>query len=385
MIQLVTIKETKKLYKGEEPANSIELITFEEFAFEVVSQKDRFKVGDKALFVEPDYNIKEGSKIFDPWVIPNGDPKKSKLGKRNRIRAVKFNLHTGDGMSVYSNGILLTLQEVKNHTDLDFSDLQKLAEFLGLYKYQESEFFVGGSGSNKSAKALPSGLYKTDEINYSKCRWNFPLWLIGKEKVDGSSITIYYKKGKYGICSRNFELPLTVSKVKGKKSGLWAKFLNFLGYDINIYEEVPNDSPFIVYGKFYLDRLVEYCEDYLKTTGKHLNVCLRGELVGSGASNGSGNKNNPHNNINPIIFFFGADTYDDIAIKMPHLEYIELITALGFQPTKIVFNQLFLTSEDLLSACTNYFNMKFIEGLVVRNAESTLSAKVMSPDYDSKK
>ena len=99
MIHVVTIKDKIQLYKGEEPANAIEVVQLEEFHFEVVSAKDRFQVGDRALLVEPDYNLPD-TDFWKDWTAPNGDPKKSKLGSHNRIRAVKFNLHRGDGQPV---------------------------------------------------------------------------------------------------------------------------------------------------------------------------------------------------------------------------------------------------------------------------------------------
>ena len=44
MIHVVTIKDKIQLYKGEEPANAIELIILEEFGFTLVSQKDLYQV-----------------------------------------------------------------------------------------------------------------------------------------------------------------------------------------------------------------------------------------------------------------------------------------------------------------------------------------------------
>jgi hypothetical protein len=113
---------------------------------------------------------------------------------------------------------------------------------------------------------------------------------------------------------------------------------------------------------------------------------LRGELVGQGASNGSGNKNNPHAKIEPKIYFYGADWYNGkICERMPHTHYIELVTALGFQHPTIVFNQVFETREDLLKTCEAYFAENMIEGIVVRSLDGKYSSKILSLAYDSKK
>lgn len=86
--------------------------------------------------------------------------------------------------------------------------------------------------------------------------------------------TIYYKNGKSGICSRNFEKPITYKKKTGFKKGLFYKFLSYFGYDRNIYSIVESESEFVKVGKPYLEKLVEYCEL------NKLNLALRGELIG---------------------------------------------------------------------------------------------------------
>jgi len=383
MIHIVTIKEKVQLYKGEEPANAIEVIQLEEFHFEVVSAKDRFQVGDKALLVEPDYNLPD-TDFWKDWTAPGGDPKKSKLGSNNRIRAVKFNLHRGDGMPVYSNGILLTIEEVEGAVKSRYFPntenwIQHAISELGIYKYEAPEKGQQGNVRQGASREFPQGLYKTDEVNFNKVNWEFPMHLIGSCKYDGSSITILVKDGVGKICSRNLEKPVKYLKKTGFKHGLWYKFLSYFGYDRGIYTEVESESEFVKIGKPYLDKLVEYC------TERKLSVALRGELVGQGASNGSGNKNNPHAKVEPTIYFYGADWFFSNAERMTHEDYINLVVALGFQHPTIVFNQVFDTREELLKTCDNYFSNNTIEGIVVRSLDGKFSAKCMSNEYDSRK
>ncbi len=415
MIHVVTIKEKIQLYKGEEPANAIELLSLSELGYELVSAKDRFQIGDKALLVEPDYNLPD-TDFWKDWTAPGGDPKKSKLGSHNRIRAVKFNLHRGDGMPVYSNGILLTIGEVLPFIEtfnnrsinkklqefgvdltLELNDLEYLSKSLGIYKYEAPERNQGGTGKAGASREFPQGLYKTDEVNFNKVNWTFPIHLVGQTKLDGSSITLYVRNGKAGICSRNLEKPITYLKKTGFKHGLWYKFLSYFGYDRGIYTEVESESEFVKVGKPYLDKLVEYCKFH------RLNIALRGELIGKGASNGSGNKNNPHANVEPQIVFFGADVYDKTAERMDFLSFASLIGDLGsvnpdkeltgskgfqslqFKHPDIVFDKLFETREDLLKACEDYFSKNMIEGIVVRTLDGKFSAKCMNLEYDARK
>ena len=386
MIHIVTIKEKIQLYKGEEPANAIELLEIVEYGYELISAKDRFQVGDKALLVEPDYNLPD-TEFWKDWTAPGGDPKKSKLGSHNRIRAVKFNLHRGDGMPVYSNGILLSIEEVEKSTgrkvltQIKWTDeiATQVASEFGIYKYEAPERTKGNTGQTGASRDFPVGLYKSDEPNINKYNFPFPIQLVGSEKLDGSSITIYVKDGKGGICSRNLEKPLTYFKKTGFDKSWRAWFWSLFGYDRATYTEIESDSEFVKVGKPYLDKLVEYCNE------RKLSVALRGELVGQGASNGSGNKNNPHSKVEPTIYFYGADWFFSNAERMTHEDYINLVVALGFQHPTIVFNQVLESREDLLKACENYFSNNMIEGIVVRSLDGKWSAKCMNLEYDSRK
>jgi len=393
MIHIVTIKEKIQLYKGEEPANAIEVVQLEEFHFELISAKDRFQVGDKALLVEPDYNLPD-TDFWKDWTAPGGDPKKSKLGSHNRIRAVKFNLHRGDGMPVYSNGILLTFEEAEKFVEefnsrpkeagvvakrLYVADLPYLAATLGIHKYEAPERNQGGTGKTGASREFPVGLYKTDEVNFNKVNWTFPMHLVGMVKLDGSSETLICQNGVGKICSRNLEKPLTYFKKTGFDKSWKAWFWSLLGYDRATYTEIESESEFVKVGKPYLDKLVEYCKFH------RLNIALRGELIGKGASNGSGNKNNPHANVEPQIVFFGADVYDKTAERMDFLSFMSLIGDLGFKHPDIVFDKWFESREDLLKACNDYFSNNMIEGIVVRSLDGKWSSKIMNLDYDSRK
>ena len=381
MIHIVTIKDKIQLYKGEEPANAIELVTLEEFGFELISAKNRFQVGDKALLVEPDYNLPD-TDFWKDWTAPNGDPKKSKLGSHNRIRAVKFNLHRGDGMPVYSNGILLTLDELKDFkfNVEDILDPVAIAAKLGIYKYEVPEKGQQGNVRQGASREFPQGLYKTDEVNFNKVNWTFPMHLIGMVKADGSSCTIYSTNKVQGICSRNLEKPITYLKKTGFKKGLWYKFLSYFGYDRGIYTMVDSESEFVKVGKPYLEELVSH------TLFGNKGIALRGELIGKGASNGSGNKNNPHKDLEPQILFFGADWYDGKKCeRMDFISFMEVLGYLNFKPPDIVFDKVFETREELLKACDSYFSNNMIEGIVVRSPDGKFSAKCMSNEYDSKK
>ena len=112
-VQIVTIKAKIPLYKKEDLASKVELIALEETGFEIVAQKDLYNIGDRAVYIQPDYCLSE-IPIFSSFIAPDGNEDRSLLGKvggkPRRIRAKSFNLSkVPNGEKLYSNGILLPL------------------------------------------------------------------------------------------------------------------------------------------------------------------------------------------------------------------------------------------------------------------------------------
>ncbi len=390
---IVTIKSKIPLFKGEEQANSIELITLEEFGNELVSQKDLYKVGDKAIFIEPDYSLPDTS-LFEDFHRPYGDPKKCILGNHGRIKAKKFTLHRGDGLPVYSYGILLPYNEVCEYFRIkegltkpekfgeNYLSLLDLTKELEITKWEEPEN-LGGSGlKTNGGNRKPSDLYKTDEENINNL-WNsikFPTQLTGRVKEDGSSITLWYRNGKSGICSREMSKSLTIKKVVGRRKKTILEYLLFwTKSDLNIYHLQDNDDMFVVIGKPYLDKLVSYCQE-----NNIYGLALRGELNGKSAR-GSGNKNNPSKDRELNIRFYGVDDYTQQAVKLNENQFHFHLDNLGFDKCEEVFSQFFTSREDLENKCEEYFTTHLVEGIVVRNFDHSFSAKYMCKEYDSKK
>lgn len=389
--KIVTISKKIPLFKGEDAANSITLVELAEVGNRIVTGINTFKEGDQGLFIEPDYCLPD-SNLFSEFHSPGGDPKKSKLGKDGRIKAVKFNLHTGDGKSVYSYGILIPLNEdtikdlLYRNIDITSEDLDKQ---LGITKYSPKTF----SNNLEGSRPFPEGMYKTDETNINNL-WNdieYPITLVGTQKVDGSSITIYSKRNAdgtrtNGICSRNLELsPTKMVEIGNRKKTLWETIKSWFGkpVDTRIWEKQPNDNLFIKIGTPYLEKLIENCEWFDES------FAFRGELVGK-ESKGSGNKNNPNSAEDTHIKFYGADVFEgDNAIKLNEEDFNSLITFLGFERCHRYFQRKFRYKSEIVRLCENIFKEesskgKIIEGIVLRSPDSDFSAKYMNLEYDSK-
>ncbi len=385
MVQSTTIKSKSLLFKkGEE--TKLELIYFNDFDFTVVSIKDRVQTGEQVLFVFPDYCLPE-TLLFEDYIRPQGDPKKSRLGANRRLRAVKFNLHLQDKEGpVYSNGIFFTKDELNPYT------FNVTSEQLGLTKYEEKDEEKNeekGVGIKlRGGLPFPEGMYKTNEDNILiKNNMSFPQEYTGTVKVDGSSITLWYKNGQYGICSRNLLKPFTKRVLDYKREPtFWERIKILFGYHIDLYvfKEIENDDTFVKIGKPYLDILVKYCKE------KGINFVLRGELCGT-ISKGSGNKNNPHSKLSPQILFFGLDEYTPFGtIKQNYDTFLYILTELSslsnlqFNSTGLRFKEEFNSKDELIKYCEELFKQEFIEGIVVQN-KFEQHAKVMNLAYDEKK
>lgn len=393
MVSQVTIKAKVGLYKADQPANSIELLQFEEVGFEIVRQKNLNQIGDKLLLIYPDFCIPD-NELFKEYWYPGGDASKSKLGKQGRVRAVKFNLHRGDGQPVYSNGIVLTPIEVGGYfnsiglekNNSPFFTLEEITdEDLGITKYESPE--VDSNGRNLkagSSNPFPSDMYKTDEPNILTVKnLPFPARYTIRDKEDGSSITLWYKNGKSGICSRNLSKPVNELYVSGyREPTMWEKIKIFFLFtvDLKIWRVRESTNDFVRIGLPYLKKLEEYCKQY------NTNLVLRGELSGQGL-NGSGNKNNRLRAANQDIRFFGLDSYGTTAKRYSDDTFREVATALNLPVCQLAFDRIFESREDLINTVQEYFSQnKNLEGVVIRTGESSeISAKVINLHYDSLK
>lgn len=405
-VLIVTIKNKRQLYKNETPASSIELIELEEVGYELVAAKGLYKIGNKAILIQPDYNVSNIS-LFESYIRPINpktnlpDEKSSKLGKVDgqprRIRAKKFTLSKEpNGDFVYSNGILLPYNEVYDY--LESQDIQPmhkdishldLTNQLGITKYEEPEvFYTNKHGNNVSAgRKLPSGVYKTDETNINNL-WNhlenhikYPVKLIGTVKWDGSSISIGCKNGVGFICSRQLQKDIYVDKIIGKREKTLLDYLKFWKKpDLLIRERILNiEDNFVKYGKPYMDKLVEYCKM------KNKDYIVRFELHGKNMK-GSGNPNNPSSKHDVKLSAYSIDDYSNgIAERVTESQFCKMIEELEFERCEVVFDKQFESKEDLLNTCNSFFKSNMIEGIVVRTYDSVFSAKVMNLEYDSKK
>ncbi len=409
-VNIVTIKELKTLYKNGEPANAIELALCEEHSFDIVVQKGLYTIGSKAVYVQPDYCLpllnetdepnSLAQNLFSDFTYPNNGEQKTKLGKHGRIRAIKFNFQVENSSDpIYSMGIMLPLTLVYDLMKIESLDgIDNLDEFFQVTKYEEPE--TGHSGLCKGP--LPSGMYKTDETNIKNVtRTEYPVTLTGGLKVDGSSITLYYKNDQEkGICSRQLEKKLEQkmvshytdengnnvrrhydleSRTKGWMNEGTNEFLTTIPETYGVVEKEMQDS-FVDLGLPVLNKLEQYCKD------NNRQLVLRGELCGTGLK-GSGNALNPHAKMKQQILFYGIDDYSSgVTKKVSLTEFYTITSELGLSVCDVIFkDKVFNTYDEIKEACEAYFKDNVVEGIVLRNESCSFSVKYMNNYYDSRK
>ena len=432
IVEIVTINNLIPIFKDGIQANAIEVAKFnfengDECGFNVIAQKGLYEIGSKAIYIQPDYCLSE-NELFSSFISPGGDAKKSRLGKGNRIRAIKFNFNFDGSLDpIYSNGILLPSDEVESFlVDKSLCDgiqNENLQELLCITKYVA----VDKTDNNKSGLTkgdLPDFLYATDETRIENIKGHVNSVFCENEEIsftlkhDGSSTTIYVKFEDdllQGICSRN--------KEKFLEQEMTTNYIDDDGVHLHRYT-MKNDDVYTkgwindVSGKFYTDLevnellllpiTVEVRDNFVDTIKKHnyleklkkycidnnVQLALRGELVGNGGSKGSGNKLNNDVKGDSKVIWFGVD---DLQFGKAHrLNYSSLhnlksiCEELEFEYTKPIFvgkldyDGIIKMGNDIFSEYKEKYN-HIVEGIVIRTTNSNkLSCKYLNLEYDSK-
>lgn len=221
-----------------ENAENIEVATI--LGWQVVVKKNQFKVNDLVVYAEIDSVLP-----FAPWSEFLRD--KHRPERPIRIKTIKLR-------GQISQGICFDLSILPTRDEYDFyADGQDVTEILGVTKYEIPEEGIGAQLGGRVRGNFPSFLQKTDETRIQAApsileRHNGKTFYV-TEKLDGSSMTMYLRDDKFGVCSRNLELTET------EGNAFWTT--------------ARNDN----------------WEDRIRRLSQSLrlpNICLQGELVGAG-------------------------------------------------------------------------------------------------------
>lgn len=335
MRKLVTIREIKEVLPIE-GADAIEIVKID--GWQCVAKKGEFKPGDQAAYFEIDSFLPEGDERFSflagRGVQTNGDGKKG-----YRLRTIKLRGQLSQGLALPAS---LFDSEFKQYSGDD------LAEAIGVTKWEPA---LPAQLAGQAKGLFPSFLKKTDQERIQ----NVPGVLNDKfhiyevtQKLDGSSCSIYWNNGEFGVCSRNLEL-----------------------------KETDGNSFWLVANRYKL-------REQLSSLG--MNICLQGELVGPGI------QGNPHGLKQVDFYLFDIWLIDEqryassvdrsyITSIGGHLEGIKHVPFVAYKTL-----EAFETVNDLLDYADSIpdelnANNKAPEGLVFKRTDGSTSFKVISNRY----
>lgn len=168
--------------------------------WDVVVKRDEFRAGDLAVYCEIDGWIPHE---LAPFLSKGSEPRVYEGVPGERLRTVKLRGQISQGLLLPLN-YLLKMKYDGNAVVGEGDDVSKL---LNIQKWEAP---VPAQLAGDVRGAFPSFVPKTDQERIQNLTEEFDSW--GKltwevtEKLDGSSMTVYFKDGDFGVCSRNWNL-----------------------------------------------------------------------------------------------------------------------------------------------------------------------------------
>jgi RNA ligase (TIGR02306 family) len=323
--KLVTIQKIKELNPIPN-ADSIEVATI--LGWKVVVRKGEFKVDDLVVYAEID-------SLF---------PEKPEF---EFLRERKFRIRTVRLRGQISQGIAFPLSIIENKSG--YIMLGELVEGLDVTDFLDITQYIPQIPANISGEVkgvFPNFIPKTDETRVQLLQdvltRHKGTRCYVTEKVDGCSVTYFYKDGEFGVCSRNLELRET-------EDNLFWKMARTLKIE---------------------EKLKQYY-DAQKT-----NMAIQGELIGMGIQ-----KNNLRLPENKVLFFnvFNID-------KFEYLNYQDAFTFLAVLDLEAVpvvglFYELDDNIDNLIEKSKGFslLNPKiYREGIVIRPMKELVDLQMSS-------
>lgn len=176
----------------------------------VVDRIDQYKVGDSVIYLEVDSWVPTE---LAPFLSKGKEPHEFNGVKGERLRTIKLR-------GALSQGLILNPITVLTQADstgrprwiakLHRYDMPIGSDLTGILEIQKYEKPVPTQLAGQVRGNFPSFLRKTDQERVQNIDLST---LVNQEfevteKLDGSSMTIYYNDGEWGVCSRNINLKL---------------------------------------------------------------------------------------------------------------------------------------------------------------------------------
>lgn len=299
--------------------------------WKVVVKKGDFHEGELVAYFRIDSWI---PRSVAPFLCKEGVSKVYKGIEGERLRTVKLR-------GQISQGLVLPLRDLVYETDV-ISEDEDLGGLVDVYKW-EREVPTHLSGTIKGN--FPSFIRKTDQERVQNLKMKditaHSEYQV-TEKLDGSSMTVYYNEGVFGVCSRNLDL-----------------------------KEDENNT-------FWKTARKLQIEDRMKLLfgANSMNVAIQGELVGPGV------QGNYHDLSDHAFYVFDMYDIDRQEYFTPE-ECFNSAYLLGLEhvPVLYVSKEPFGSYAEYLAFAEGNSNLsptKEREGLVFKNLDRTFTFKAIS-------
>lgn len=202
-----------------------------------ISKLGEYQEGDLVIYCSIDSWVPHS---LAPFLSKGKKPRTYNGVEGEKIRTIKLR-------GQLSQGLLLSINLLDNNLCVG----EDVTEILGIQKYEAP---IPTQLQGTARGNFPQFIKKTDQERIQNCILDLEkdpkLWsdCVIEEKLEGSSVTVYYNEGNEGVCSRNINLKKT---------------------ETNSFWKAANDQEI-------LTRLAAYCK-FLKR-----NLAIQGELIGTG-------------------------------------------------------------------------------------------------------
>ena len=332
MNNLASIEKITRVYPHPN-ADALELLEVRNC--QVIVPKDKYKEGQKIVFIWPDSILPD-----KPWA-------EFYKAKSSRVRAIRLR-------NEWSMGIVEEIENIIRSKDTyaDYSDSRllydlpigtEISEMIGVSKYEAPP------PKDLQAKGgLPFGIPKTDEENHYK----FDTLPYGElctvtRKIDGSSVSHYYhlESETFGVMSRSLEL-------KPECNNAFTEHLK--QYDIE-------------------NKMKDYCIQ------NQISLCVRGESCGNGRNGHKANVDAKQPTAWKVYSVWDIEKRRYIPLEEEH-NFITVANACGFEHVPVLEQNVVLTPELIKNYADDDIGF---EGVVIHCKGNTF--KVISKPYDSRK
>lgn len=199
--------------------------------WQVVIKRGEFKAGDLAVYCEIDSWVPNE---LAPFLSKGQEPREYNGVRGERLRTVKLRGQVSQGLLLNRMAVLDKIGEIVEGMDV--------TELLNIQKWEAP---IPAQLAGDVEGPFPSSVTKTDQERIQNLSEEFARWQESAdmqweltEKLDGSSMTVYFKDGKFGVCSRNWALKET------EGNSLWKQARHY-----NMESALAKEGNFAVQGE----------------------------------------------------------------------------------------------------------------------------------------